>query len=62
VLPGFCSNHPDATVEVPIDYQFCDIISERLDAGIRLGEKLEKDMIAVKVGPELRIGGIAKIS
>jgi DNA-binding transcriptional LysR family regulator len=59
VLPAFCSNHPGATVEVLIDYQFRDIISERLDAGVRLGEKLEKDMIAVKVGPELRMAVVA---
>jgi DNA-binding transcriptional LysR family regulator len=59
VLPAFCHHHPDATVEVLIDYQFRDIISERLDAGIRLGEKLEKDMIAIKVGPELRMAVVA---
>lgn len=59
VLPGFVASHPRATVEVLIDYQFRDIIAERLDAGIRLGEKLEQDMIAVSVGPNLRMAVVA---
>ncbi len=59
VLPDFCASHPDATVEVLIDYGFRDIIADRFDAGIRLGEKVEKDMIAVAVGPELRMAVVA---
>jgi DNA-binding transcriptional LysR family regulator len=59
VLPAFCAGHPEATVEVLIDYEFRGIIAERLDAGIRLGEKVEKDMIAVGVGPELRMVVVA---
>lgn len=62
VLPGFLASHPRAGVEVLIDYQFRDIIAERLDAGIRLGEKLEKDMIAVSVSPELRMAVVASPS
>ena len=53
VLPGFIGAHPDATVEVMIDYAYRDIVADQFDAGIRLGEKLERDMIALKVGPEL---------
>ncbi len=59
MLPGFLASHPQAGVEVLIDYQFRDIIAERLDAGIRIGEKLEQDMIAVGVGPELRMAVVA---
>ncbi len=62
VLPGFFTSHPKAQVEVLIDYQLRDIIAERLDAGIRLGEKLEKDMIAVAVGPDLRMAVVASPS
>lgn len=60
VLPAFTANHPDATVEVLIDYAYRDIVADQLDAGIRLGEKLERDMIALKVGPELRMAVVAK--
>ncbi len=59
VLRDFLAAHPRAGVEVLIDYQLRDIVAERLDAGIRLGEKLEQDMIAVKVGPDLRMAAVA---
>lgn len=59
VLPAFLAAHPKASVEVLVDYQLRDIIAERLDAGIRIGEKLERDMIAVSVGPELRMAVVA---
>ncbi len=42
-----------------VDHQLRDIIADRLDAGIRLGEKLEKDMIAVRVGPALKMAVVA---
>lgn len=59
LLPAFTAAHPDATVEVLIDYAYRDIVADRFDAGIRLGEKLERDMVALKVGPELRMAVIA---
>ncbi len=62
VLPGFLAAHPRAGVEVLIDYRLRDIIAERLDAGIRLGEKLEQDMVAVGVGPALRMAVVASPS
>ena len=62
VLPRFFANHPQARVEVLIDYQRRDIIAERLDAGIRLGEKLENDMTAVGVSPDLRMAVVASPS
>ncbi|HEX3984254.1 MAG TPA: LysR family transcriptional regulator [Acidisoma sp.] len=59
VLPSFLAAHPKASVEVLIDYQLRDIIAERFDAGIRIGEKLEQDMIAFRVGPDLRMAVVA---
>jgi DNA-binding transcriptional LysR family regulator len=48
LLPRF----PDIKVEVNIDYGFTDILTKRFDAGVRLGEQVAKDMIAVRVGPD----------
>jgi DNA-binding transcriptional LysR family regulator len=55
ILTDFCATYPAATVEVIIDYAFVDLVSERFDAGIRLGEKLQQDMVAMPVGPTLRM-------
>lgn len=55
VLPKY----PDIKVEVRIDYGLTDIIAAQFDAGIRVGELLEKDMIAVRVGPDVRIAVVA---
>lgn len=55
VLPGLSATNPDLIIEVLIDYGLRDIVAERLDAGIRLGEMIEKDMIAARVGPDLRM-------
>jgi DNA-binding transcriptional LysR family regulator len=51
VLPA----HPDISVEVVIDYGLTDIVAERFDAGIRSGELVAKDMIAVRIGPDMRM-------
>ena len=59
VLSDFCANYPDATVEVIIDYALRDLVSGRFDAGIRLGEKLEQDMVAFPVGAALRMAVVA---
>ncbi len=58
-LPGFLAAYPDIQVEIDIDDGFTDIVANRFDAGIRLGERLEKDMIAVRVGPDLRLAVVA---
>jgi DNA-binding transcriptional LysR family regulator len=47
-------DHPDIQVEIVIDYGLTDIAAERCDAGIRVGEMVAKDMIALRVGPDLR--------
>jgi DNA-binding transcriptional LysR family regulator len=53
-LERLLPDHPDIKVEIVIDYGLTDIVAERYDAGIRSGEMVAKDMIAVRVGPELR--------
>ncbi len=47
--------YPDITVEIIIDNGLTDIVAERLDAGVRLGEQVAKDMIAVRIGPDMRM-------
>lgn len=55
LLPGY----PDLKVEIFIDHSFTDIAAERFDAGVRLGESVEKDMIAVRIGPDMRMVPVA---
>src|SRR5918995_3270653 len=52
-------NYPDVHVEICIDNAFTDIVAERFDAGIRLGEAVAKDMIAVRVGPDFAWRAVA---
>lgn len=59
VLPNFIRLYPEATVEVVIDYGYRDIVADGFDAGIRLGEKLQSEMVALKVGPDLRMAVVA---
>ena len=54
-LSDFMRDHPDVKVEMITDYGLIDIISERYDAGVRYGETLAKDMIAVRIGPDARM-------
>jgi DNA-binding transcriptional LysR family regulator len=54
-LPSFLAAHADVHVEVVVDDALTDIVSGRFDAGIRFGELVEKDMIAVRVGPDLQM-------
>jgi DNA-binding transcriptional LysR family regulator len=55
VLPAY----PDIKVEIYVDHSFTNIAAERFDAGVRLGESLEKDMIAVRIGPPGRLIAVA---
>lgn len=50
--------NPDIEIELNIDAGFVDIVAQRYDAGVRLGESLEKDMIAVPIGPRLRMAAV----
>ena len=47
--------YPDIKVEITIDYGLTDIVAQRFDAGVRHGEQVAKDMIAVRIGPNMRM-------
>ena len=47
--------YPDIRVEIIIDYGLTDIVAQRFDAGVRSGEQVAKDMIAVRIGPDMRM-------
>ncbi|EAU42342.1 putative transcriptional regulator (LysR family) protein [Fulvimarina pelagi HTCC2506] len=52
-LATILSDHPNLNVEVTLDYGIADVVADRFDAGIRLGGEVEKDMVAVRVGPDI---------
>jgi DNA-binding transcriptional LysR family regulator len=53
-LEKLLPDYPDIKVEIVIDYGLTDIVAERYDAGVRSGEMVAKDMIAVRIGPDMR--------
>jgi len=53
-LMPFLVQYPDIKVELIIDNGFTNIVEQQIDAGVRLGESLSKDMIAVRIGPDRR--------
>jgi DNA-binding transcriptional LysR family regulator len=53
-LKKLLPDYPDIRVEIVIDYGLTDIVAERYDAGVRSGEMVAKDMIAVRIGPDMR--------
>ena len=54
-LKPFLAAYPDIKVELTIDYGLTDIVAERYDLGVRLGDQVAEDMIAVRIGPDLRM-------
>ncbi|MFA1676335.1 LysR family transcriptional regulator [Rhizobium mongolense] len=54
-LARFLPEYPDIHVEIVVDYGLTNIVAEGYDAGVRLGEQVAKDMIAVRIGPEMRV-------
>ncbi|MGU3541101.1 LysR family transcriptional regulator [Methylobacterium sp. A54F] len=54
-LTRLLPDYPDIVVEVVTDNGLTDIVAERCDAGVRLGEQVEKDMVAVRIGPDMRM-------
>lgn len=54
--------YPDVNIEFDVNYGFRDIVADRFDAGVRLGESIDKDMIAVPIGPPLRMAAAASPS
>jgi DNA-binding transcriptional LysR family regulator len=58
-LAKLLPDYPDIKVEIIVDYGLTDIVAERYDAGVRLGEQVARDMIAVRIGPEMRMAVVA---
>jgi len=54
-LAKFLPRYPDIKVEIAVDYGLTDIVAQRYDAGVRNGEQLAKDMIAVRISPDMRM-------
>lgn len=54
-LAKLLPQYPDIRVEIIVDYGLTDIVAQRFDAGVRWGEQVAKDMIAVRIGPDLRM-------
>src|SRR5260370_20063593 len=54
-LTKFLRQYPDIKVEIIIDYGLTDIVAQRYDAGVRAGEQVAKDMIAARIGPDMRM-------
>jgi DNA-binding transcriptional LysR family regulator len=54
-LAAFLPQYPDINVEITLEYAMIDIVAGRYDAGVRLGDQVAKDMIAVRIAPDLRM-------
>jgi len=54
-LSRLLRDYPDIKVEITVDYGLTDIVTQRYDAGVRSGEQVGKDMIAVRIGPDMRM-------
>ncbi|WP_414832146.1 LysR family transcriptional regulator [Afifella sp. YEN Y35] len=61
-LERFLPDYPDIKVEIVIDFGLTDIVAERYDAGVRSIEMVAKDMIAVPIGPDMRMAVVASPS
>lgn len=55
VLATLLPDNPDLSIEVIVDYGLTDIVAEGYDAGVRLGQQVAKDMIALRIGPDMRM-------
>ncbi|HUO80251.1 MAG TPA: LysR family transcriptional regulator [Steroidobacteraceae bacterium] len=58
-LQRLLPQYPDIRVELVVDYGLSDVVAERYDAGVRLGEQVAKDMVAVRIGPDMRMAAVA---
>ena len=58
-LKRFLPDYPDIELEIIIDYGLTDIVADGFDAGVRMGEQVAKDMIAVPIGPQMRMAVVA---
>ncbi|MBY5412161.1 LysR family transcriptional regulator [Rhizobium leguminosarum] len=58
-LRAFLQQYPDIRLELDVNYGLQDIVSEGYDAGVRFGEQIAKDMISVRIGPDVRFAVVA---
>lgn len=58
-LSPVMKRNPDVRIEFDVSYGFRDIVADRFDAGVRLGESIDKDMIAMPISPKLRMAAVA---
>ena len=58
-LTALLHEYPDINVEFDVNYGFRNIVADRFDAGVRLGDTIDKDMIAVPIGPPLRMAAVS---
>ena len=59
VVAALLADYPDINVEISVDLALRDIVAERFDAGVRLGEQVARDMISVRIGPDERMAAVA---
>jgi DNA-binding transcriptional LysR family regulator len=59
IMARFLAEHPKISLEVSADGTLRDIVRERFDAGIRIGERIDRDMVAIRIGGELRLAVVA---
>ncbi len=62
VVTTFLEEYPDIEMEIILDEGLTDIVADRFDAGIRIGEQVQKDMVAVRIGPDLRMAVVGSPS
>lgn len=58
-LAPLLRGYPDIKMEFDVNYGFRDIVADRFDAGVRMGESIDRDMIAIPIGPKLRMAAVA---
>ncbi|ANL76386.1 LysR family transcriptional regulator protein (plasmid) [Rhizobium phaseoli] len=58
-LRTFLHQYPDIRLELDVNYGLQDIVSDRYDAGVRFGEQIAKDMVSVRIGPDIRFAVVA---
>ena len=61
-LAPLLHEYPDIKMEFDVNFGFRDIVADRFDAGVRLGDTIDKDMIAIPIGPKLRMAAVASPS
>lgn len=62
VVTKLMYDYPDVNVEIGVDPGFVDIVANRFDAGVRFGETVAKDMVAVRIGPNIRMAAVGSPS